>query len=295
MKLNKISLKDQGVFLKYLSLKKHDLSVYAFENIYIWKGLFDIYWEVFDDSLCVFFKDKIGCFLYLSPLTKELKVKVIEKAFGVMSSMNSNEQVSRIENIEEQELDDYRRFGYRITQKFCEYICSRERLANLSGVAYKHKRASANYFMKNYAYEYLPFSRADAKPCLALYVLWSSQRKENYKDKIYQGMIGDSLKSLKILFESYKKLNCIGRIVKIDNRIKGFTFGFKLNQDTFCVLYEITDLSVKGLAQFIFSEFSRELERYKYINIMDDSGLDNLKKAKLSYKPVRLVSSYIVQ
>jgi len=39
-------------------------------------------------------------------------------------------------------------------------------------------------------------------------------------------------------------------------------------------------------------EFSRELGGYKYINIMDDSGLKNLKRVKLSYKPVRLVPSF---
>jgi hypothetical protein len=68
-----------------------------------------------------------------------------------------------------------------------------------------------------------------------------------------------------------------------------------LNHDTFCILYEITDLSVKGLAQFIFREFSRELKGYRYLNIMDDSGLENLKQVKLSYKPVRLIPSFTAQ
>jgi hypothetical protein len=63
---------------------------------------------------------------------------------------------------------------------------------------------------------------------------------------------------------------------------------YEINKDTFCILYEITDLSVKGLAQFIFKEFATELTGYKYINIMDDSGLENLKKVKLSYQPEKL-------
>jgi len=62
-----------------------------------------------------------------------------------------------------------------------------------------------------------------------------------------------------------------------------FTFGFKLNKDTFCILYEITDLSIKGLSQFIFRQFCSELKNHRYINIMDDSGLVNLKRVKLSY------------
>lgn len=92
-----------------------------------------------------------------------------------------------------------------------------------------------------------------------------------------------------------QNLNCIGRIVKVDKEIRAFSFGFKLNAQTFCILYEITDLQVKGLAQFIFREFCREMADYKYINIMDDSGLENLKQVKLSYHPIKLVPAYIVQ
>ncbi|MFZ2357354.1 MAG: phosphatidylglycerol lysyltransferase domain-containing protein, partial [Candidatus Omnitrophota bacterium] len=77
--------------------------------------------------------------------------------------------------------------------------------------------------------------------------------------------------------------------------VKGFSFGFKLNEHSFCILYEITDLSAKGLAQFIFREFCRQLPDYKYINIMDDSGLENLKQVKLSYHPVKLEPAYIVK
>jgi hypothetical protein len=97
------------------------------------------------------------------------------------------------------------------------------------------------------------------------------------------------------LLDDYSGLKIVGRVVKIDKKIKALTFGFRLAEDTFCILYEITDLSIKGLAQFIFREFCRELADYKYINIMDDSGLENLKKVKLSYHPVKLVPAYIVK
>ena len=80
----------------------------------------------------------------------------------------------------------------------------------------------------------------------------------------------------------------------LNKEIKAFSFGYRLNCNTFCILYEITDLGIKGLAQFIFRRFSQELKGYKYINIMDDSGLENLRKTKLAYKPARLISAYII-
>jgi hypothetical protein len=59
-------------------------------------------------------------------------------------------------------------------------------------------------------------------------------------------------------------------------------------------MYEIADSSVKGLAQFIFREFCSGLKDYTYINIMDDSGLENIQKTKLSYRPVKIIPAYIV-
>ena len=79
MKLHKLTLKNKKLFNKFLNLSEHELSVYSFENIYIWKGIFDIEWILIEDDLCIFFKDKIGCFLYLCPLGEDKNPKVLEK------------------------------------------------------------------------------------------------------------------------------------------------------------------------------------------------------------------------
>ena len=62
------------------------------------------------------------------------------------------------------------------------------------------------------------------------------------------------------------------------------------------MLFEITDLSTKGLAQFIYREFCKELmDTYRWINAMDDSGLENLKRVKNAYHPTRLIPSYNIE
>ncbi|HLD83183.1 MAG TPA: phosphatidylglycerol lysyltransferase domain-containing protein, partial [Candidatus Omnitrophota bacterium] len=270
------------------------LSVYAFENIYPWKGLFEIYWQMLDGCLCVFFKDRLGSFLYLPPLGGAIKPQAIAEAFKIMHSLNKNREISRIENVEEGQLLFYRALGCECKAKFSDYLYKREPLANLRGNKLKHKRASLNYFLKHYKFQYLPFSLRYRDDCLRLYEHWSKERKCSNQDSVYKAMLEDNKSSLETMLKDYRRLGYIGRLVKIGGSIKAFSFGFKLNNDTFCIAYEITDLSIKGLAQFIFREFCRELKEYKYINIMDDSGLENLKKVKLSYQPHRLILSYIV-
>lgn len=294
IKLNKLSIEDKEIFARYLGFSQHRLSVYAFINIYIWRGIFDIYWTLLKENLCVFFKDKTGCFLYLEPLSKRPNPEVIREVFSIMDEFNQNKDISRIENIEEETLPFYRTLGYICKDKPGDYLCQSQDLVQLKGNRFKSKRAAFNYFVKHNKFEYLPFSLKCKNDCLKLYNLWKEKRKAQNLDPFYQGMLEDSLNCLKVLFDDYPFLYTIGRVVKMNGEIKAFTFGFELNPDTFCILYEITDLSIKGLSQFIFRQFCVELKDYRYINIMDDSGLANLKRVKLSYHPQRLISSYIV-
>lgn len=294
MKLNNLSLRDRDVFSKYLNRSGHGLSVYSFENIYIWKGLFEIKWAFIQESLCVFFYDKIGAFLYLSPLSQNLEPDVVKEVFGILDGINANKEISRVENAEENDLAAYRAMGLISREKSVDYLCLRRDLSELKGDKFRHKRAAYNYFVANFPYEYKPYSTKDLEVCFRLYNAWAAKRRQDNPDPFYRAMLQDSLKALKILLKHYDSLDCLGRVVKIDGKIKGFTFGFKLNSETFCILYEITDLSIKGLAQFIFRAFCAELAEYKYINIMDDSGLENLKKVKLSYRPVKLVPAYTI-
>lgn len=293
-RLKRLAIKDRALFNRFLGLSRHELSVYAFENIYIWKALFDIYWKVIRENLCIFFQDKAGCFAYTAPLGTKLEPRVIEEIFKIADSFNRNKDISRIENIEREGLPFYQGLGLKCRLKSVDYLCKRLDLVELKGNRFKSKRACLNYFTKHYKFEYLPYSVPYRNACLDLYDTWARERNAKSKDKIYRGMLSDSRACLEILLKDYRQLDLAGRLIKIGKEIKAFTFGFKLSPDTFCILYEVTDLSVKGAAQFIFQRFCAELKDYKYINIMDDSGLENLKKVKLSYHPAKLCQSFTV-
>jgi hypothetical protein len=295
MEVNTLHIKDKPLFDKFFLLKSHELSVYAFQNLYIWKGLFDIFWAIIHGNLCIFFKDSLGCFLYLPPQGSDPSPRAISDAFAVMDKHNRQSAVSRIENIEGKDVEFYKKLGYACREKFPEYLCLRKNLLQLKGDGFKSKRACVNYFQKNYPFEYTCFDKQDGNECLELYDYWMQGRRGKHKDAVYQGMLEDSRKCLEVLLCNFGKLNFKSGIVKIGNRIKAFTFGFPLSRDIFCVLYEISDLSIKGLSQYIFRRFCAEQKNYRYVNIMDDSGLKNLRTVKLSYRPYRLAPGFIAK
>jgi hypothetical protein len=121
------------------------------------------------------------------------------------------------------------------------------------------------------------------------------------------------------------ELGLVGRVVEVEGRVAAYTLGYPLTLPSplsgegdniipsppfrgrgqgegavkgegavFCILFEIADRNIKGLAQYIFREFCRELESYELINAMDDSGLSGLRQAKLTYHPIQFLESYII-
>jgi len=232
--------------------------------------------------------------MHLPPLGGDQDPAVIEEMFRVMDRYNTNRDVSRIENVEEADIGFFRQAGYHCYLKSCDYVYARPSLARLSGNDFKSKRSSCNYFIRHYDFSYIRYNDTYRKACLALYEEWKQARQERLKGPLYTGMLEDSGRCLAFLLQGFRKLNAEGRLILIDGAVRAFTFGARLNQDTFCILYEVADLGAKGIAQFIFRRFSEELKDFAYINVMDDSGLENLRAVKLSYRPLRLIPAYNV-
>ncbi len=290
-----LSIDDRQLFDEFLSIEQHSLSPYNFCNIFIWNKLFDIYWQIINDCLCVFFKSAYGYFMYLPPLGKNVDREVLRECFALMDEFNFIKQISRFENVEKQHKSFYKKLGFSAKKKDRDYLYLRTDLANLKGNKFKSKRAAYNYFIKHYDFKYEPYALEQKDECLLLYQLWMHELKGENSDYIFQGMLEDSFLCQKQALENFNRLNLIGRVVNIDGQVAGYTFGYELNPDTFCNLFETCNLAYKGISQFLFRQLAQELTDYKYINIMDDSGLENLRRVKLSYKPVKLIPNYIIK
>ncbi|MFH1577779.1 MAG: phosphatidylglycerol lysyltransferase domain-containing protein [Candidatus Omnitrophota bacterium] len=295
MEFKQLKLSDREIFESFFGLCQHRLSPYQFSNIFIWKGLFDIFYAVLNGCLCVFFKDKTGCFMYLPPLGGNPDSSVINRCFAVMDGFNANKAISRIENVEEAGLKFYRNLGYGYFVKPGDYLCLRRDIVSLKGNRFKPKRASYNYCIRQYNPQLRLFQEGDQEACLSLYQGWAGERKKKFFDPVYQAMLDDGFSCQSAAIENFSQLDFSAYVVEIKNRITGYTFGFPLNRTTFCILFEICDLDYQGISQFIFSQFCRQLSGYRYINIMDDSGLANLRRVKLSYHPVEIIPNYIIK
>ena len=98
------------------------------------------------------------------------------------------------------------------------------------------------------------------------------------------------------LLKYWKNLDLIVRVVKVEGRVIGYTFGFVLDENTFCIYAEIADRAYQGSAAYMFRCFcsDQELKGFNRINTMDDFAMPKVAMAKQAYHPSELISSYAV-
>jgi len=285
--------KQKDAITTHLRASANPLSAVSFPNIFIWQDFFDFTCEAVDNNLLIFASDGIGTFLCAPPLGKEISARAVGEAFRRMRELNRGKPLSRIENVAEG-LDKFQQYVAR--EKSPDYIYRREDIALLKGNAYKTHRWAYNHFVENYQAEFMPYEDHMQEECLELYRGWAKNRAERSDDTVYRQMLEDNLKVHGRILRYHKELELVGRIIRIKGRIRGYTFGFSLNDETFCILCEIIDLSLKGAGVFIFREFCRagELSRFSFINAMDDSELPNIRRVKASFHPVQLLKNYVI-
>lgn len=134
------------------------------------------------------------------------------------------------------------------------------------------------------------------KDCLDLYDRWAKDRRVAQQDPIALEMLEENRLVHTRALSYAQAIGLIGRVLVVDGKIVGYSFGYELTPSIFCILFELTDRHVQGSATAIFKEFCLDpcVRSYDEINVMDDLGLKHLRQTKLSFRPTRMVSSYVV-
>lgn len=289
-------LAQREVFNDYVSRRPLRLSAYHFSSVFLWKDFFTFEFKMIDGYLCVFAQHVFGNFLYLPPLGAPLNATIIDKCFMHMNSVNSRATFSRIENVSEEDLKLFDPKKYKFTEKSREYCYVKEDLVGLKGNAYKSKRSSYNQFVNHHVHELAAFDRKWTDDCACLYDAWSANRRERSSDEIYRTMLDENRGVHRLIFDYYDEIGLEGRVVLLDGKPQAYTFGYSLNEDSFCVLVEITNLDIKGLSVYLFNRFCADerLQQYRFINVMDDFAMNNIARTKQSFHPKFLYPSYVV-
>ena len=205
--------------------------------------------------------------------------------------------VNRIENIPENLLSAFGTGSYNQYSKSAEYVYRKENLIALKGNVYKSQRHACNSFIaRQEAHSFGPYRDVDFDSCMDVYERWADDRARANSDDIYLSMLQENRRVHARFLKFWKPLGLIARVLKADVKIIGYTFGFAVDESTFCIYAEIADLKIPGSAAYMFKSFCADgqLTGLGRINTMDDFAMPNVARAKQAYHPSELVSSYSV-
>lgn len=179
-------------------------------------------------------------------------------------------------------------FDISLERDTFDYIYSSDDLINLSGKKYQPKRNHISYFMKNNAWSYERITIENIPECYEMSRKWLQGALEEYREEL-EG----ELKIIKRVFDNYEALGYVGGLLRVDGKVVAYTMGEPASKDVFCVHIEKAFSEIRGAYPMINQQFVKnELSGYKYINREDDTGAENLRKAKLSYYPAILAEKY---
>ncbi len=302
-----IELEDKEWVDRLLSYSDYRATEFNFSVLFIWKDVFSTRIGRFKDFLIVRFAPKDSNEIrYFFPAGRGDYREVIGEIMADAKSMQASFMLVSV--LEEQKtiLQELfpGRFSYTSNRNSFDYIYLAENLITLKGKKYQSKRNFASRFKSNPNWSYEEIVPGNTEECLKMNAEWC---------RLYGCLQDPSMQqescSVRSALKNFEALGLKGGLLRLDGNIVAFTIGEKLNSDTFLVHIEKAFAHVTGAYPAISQLFLQhqmatpyamgtdvtpETVGFKYVNREDDTGDENLRKAKMQYHPVFLIEKYIV-
>lgn len=175
-----------------------------------------------------------------------------------------------------------------------DYLYEAEKLRTLSGKSMHKKKNLVNAFMRTYEgrFTYETLNISHIQEIKAFHQKWLDERR--IYDKY--NCIDDEEEGIYRLFGNCRSIRCKMGGIRIDGELKAYSIGSYAPDIRMAVIHvEKADVNFRGLynyinQQFILHEFSDAI----LVNREDDLGQENLRQAKLSYRPIRLEEKFSI-
>lgn len=285
-----IALSDKAWADELLAFSDFRGCEYSFGNSYCWQ-------DIFENRLCRYkdfylLRNKNGFFFPagrgdLAEVLRELRNYCKENALPFFfSSMNKLSMLT---------LKEFYGANAEVgtNPDWYDYIYDCRELTELSGKKYHAKRNHiARFSEKNWSYEEI--TPENIGECREMNEEW--QRRNVCEECPGEKDKSDEVCAVRKGLDHFWELGYVGGLLRVDGAVQAFTFGEKVNSDTFAVHAEKAFTDYQGAYPMINKQFLLHSCRdYRYINREEDMGEANLRKAKQSYYPCFMEEKFSVR
>lgn len=301
---NKISIDNRQILEEYLNGYEYKTSGLSFSAQYMWREINRFSWDIIGDYMCISgishleLEDGIVLPFMFPPLTrtgeydKDSLRETIYKSKEIFERAGQPFSLRLVPfHMMEMIKEACPEICFKDDRPNYDYIYLTQDLIDLKGRAYHSKKNHLNYFKKTYEYEYVEMTSDMADEAMQ-FISDFNARKEVPAHEME--MLRMEEEAMEDVFNNLESVGYSAGAILIDGKIEAIAIGGQLGKNTITEHVEKANVNYRGLYQAINNEFCRNVaSKAKYINREEDMGIPNLRKAKLSYNPVKLLEKYI--
>lgn len=286
IEFRELTLADKGLFDNFFKKCNLGISEYSFTNLFSWIDSRNIKFAEFNNGLLIYatFEEEQ---YFLPPICSEDNDQIVREIFDLAVKKKLNPVIKRVgEQFAERMTSDL--FRIDEDRDHFDYIYNKEDMMHLKGRKFSNKRAFVKKFTNLYDYEFVSYDKSMYAQAVKLSEDWLDKKGADDKD------LHNEFLAIKRLLDNYDKLGVTGTVLRINNEVKAFAFGEMLNDDTFVIHFEKADTDYVGIYQAINQFFVKccTPDECLYVNREQDLGNEGIRKAKMSYQPVKLLKKF---
>ena len=303
---NEVNLENRPILEEYLYGFDYKTSGLSYSSLYMWRDINHFRWEVLGDYLCISglshleLEDGIELPFLFPPLTRTGgydKEKLKETLYMARERFHHIEAPFSIRLMPIHMLDLVKEacpgeMKYIDDRPNYDYLYLVQDLIDLKGRDYHAKKNHLNFFHKNFEYEYEELTSAMADEAMEFLKEFNARKDVPEHERVMLEMEAEAMSDV---LHNLEAVGYLAGAIRICGKMEAIAIGGRLNRNTITEHVEKANINYRGLYQAINNEFCKAVAKnFKFINREEDMGIPNLRKAKLSYKPVKLVEKYIV-
>ena len=301
---NRINIENRQILEEYLNGYEYKTSGLSFSALYMWRDINRFSYDIIGDYMCISgvshleLEDGIILPFMFPPLTRTGgydKDSLRETIYKAKKHFEKAGQPFSLRLVPFHLMEIIKEacpeICFRDDRPNYDYIYSTQELIDLKGRAFHGKKNHLNYFKRTYDYEYVELSSDMADDAME-FISEFNKRKEVPAHEM--AMLKMEEEAMDDVLRNIEKVGYSAGAILIDGKIEAIAIGGKLGKNTITEHVEKANVNFRGLYQAINNEFCKNVAaKAKYINREEDMGIPNLRKAKLSYNPVKLLEKYI--
>lgn len=198
---------------------------------------------------------------------------------------------SRVEGLTEAQAEQAKSWGYQPRLLSTDFVYDRSKLAGLHGDSFRDRRNEMNRISRDHETTLRPFTASDLPTCADLYQRWKEERAPKL-DPIGERMMEQSQKAHQRLLANHAAWGLQAWVLEVDRRLAAYSVVGPLSEDTLGVWAEVSDLTVRGAAAYIFVQLCREHSAFAWVNSGDAEFLPGLKDAKERWHPAQRLDQF---